>query len=102
MSQALTAGHPVPVEVTSISSTLGAPYVTERTLEHVQALVEEVLVVSDAEAVGGVITLAEEAKVWVEPAAGCLIPAARNVIDRVLVRVHDFCLQNASSPARSD
>ena len=35
-------------------------------------LVEDVLVVSDADAVRGVLTLAEEAKVWTEPAAGCL------------------------------
>ena len=83
MSQALAAGHPVTIKITSISSTLGAPYVTERTLEHVQALVEDVIIVSDAEAVEGVLTIAEEAKVWVEPAAGCLIPAARTVVDRV-------------------
>jgi len=42
-----------------------------------------VMVVSDAEAVGGVIALAEEAKLWAEPAAGCLIPAARRVVERV-------------------
>ena len=83
MAQALAAQRPVPVKVTSISSTLGAPYVTERTLEHVQALVEEVIVVPDAEAVAGAVTLAEEARVWVEPAAGCLIPAARQVVQRV-------------------
>ena len=83
MSQALAAKRPVQIKVTSISSTLGAPYVTERTLEHVRALVEDVIVVPDADAVAGVMTLAEEARVWVEPAAGCLIPAAREVIRRV-------------------
>lgn len=83
MSQALAAGHPVPIKVTSISSTLGAPYATDRTLAHVQALVERVFVVSDAEAVAGVVTLAEDARLWVEPAAGCLVPAARQVAQRV-------------------
>ena len=29
------------------------------------------------------ITLAEEAKLWAEPAAGCLIPAAKQVLARV-------------------
>jgi threonine dehydratase len=29
------------------------------------------------------MSLAEEARVWVEPAAGCLVPAARRVIRRV-------------------
>jgi threonine dehydratase len=27
--------------------------------------------------------LAEHAKLWTEPAAGCLVPAARRVLDRV-------------------
>ena len=83
MSQALAKDAPLRIAVTSIATTLGAPSVTERTLAHVNALVEEVMVVSDAEAVEGVLTLAEEAKLWAEPAAGCLIPAARRVIDRV-------------------
>ena len=83
MSQALEVDRPVQVKVTSISSTLGAPNVTQRTLDHVKALVEEVLLVPDAQAVEGVLTLAEAAKLWVEPAAGCLVPAARRVIERV-------------------
>jgi threonine dehydratase len=83
MSQALAKGAPEKIQVTSIATTLGAPSVTDRTLSHVQALVETVITVSDAEAVGGVLTLAEEAKLWAEPAAGCLIPAARQVIARV-------------------
>ena len=83
MSQALEVDRPVQVKVTSISSTLGAPNVTQRTLDHVKALVEEVLLVPDAQAVEGVLTPAEAAKLWVEPAAGCLVPAARRVIERV-------------------
>ncbi|HVM83046.1 MAG TPA: pyridoxal-phosphate dependent enzyme [Candidatus Binatia bacterium] len=83
MSQALAKGAPVRITVSSIATTLGAPSVTERSLAHVQALVEEVMTVPDADAVAGVITLAEEAKLWAEPAAGCLIPAARRVIERV-------------------
>ncbi|MBF9133946.1 pyridoxal-phosphate dependent enzyme [Plantactinospora sp. S1510] len=83
MSRALAAGQPVRVGVTSISTTLGAPTVSELTLAHVRAYVEEVLVVSDAEAIDGVLTVADEAKLWLEPAAGCLVPAARRVIERV-------------------
>lgn len=83
MSRALAAGGPVPVELTSIASTLSAPRVSQLTYDHVAALVEEVLVVSDADAVRGSVTLAEEAKVWTEPAAGCLVPAARRVLERV-------------------
>lgn len=83
MTRALAAGAPVPIAPTSIVSTLSAPYVTELTLAHVRALVEDVLVVADADAVRGTLTMAQEAKVWAEPAAGCLVPAALRVLDRV-------------------
>ncbi|MDG9717951.1 threonine/serine dehydratase [Streptomyces sp. DH24] len=83
MSQALRAGGPVPVELSSIVSTLSAPAVSQLTYDHVAALVTEVLVVPDREAVRGSLDLAEHAKVWTEPAAGCLLPAARRVVERV-------------------
>ncbi|GAA3586519.1 threonine/serine dehydratase [Streptomyces osmaniensis] len=83
MSQALAAGGPVPVELASIVSTLSAPTVSQLTYDHVSAQVDEVLVVPDREAVRGVLDLAEHAKVWTEPAAGCLLPAARRVLERV-------------------
>ncbi|WP_394833077.1 pyridoxal-phosphate dependent enzyme [Pendulispora rubella] len=83
MSRALAEGRPVTIKPTSIATTLSAPTVTERTLEHVKALVEHVFVVSDAQAITGTLALAEWAKVWAEPAAGCLVPAARQVIERV-------------------
>jgi threonine dehydratase len=56
--------------------------VSQLTLDHVRALVEEVFVVSDAEAARGMMAFAEEAKLWVEPATGCLVPAASQVIGR--------------------
>ncbi|MFF8100457.1 threonine/serine dehydratase [Streptomyces sp. NPDC016640] len=83
MSAALAAGGPVPVELGSIVSTLSAPAVSQLTYEHVSALVTEVLVVPDREAVRGSLDLADHAKVWAEPAAGCLLPAARQVLERV-------------------
>ncbi|WP_327312320.1 threonine/serine dehydratase [Streptomyces sp. NBC_01235] len=83
MSEALAAGGPVQVELSSIVSTLSAPSVSQLTYDHVSALVGEVLVVSDREAVRGCLDLAEHAKVWTEPAAGCLLPAARQVVERV-------------------
>jgi threonine dehydratase len=82
MARALAAGEPVPIEPSSIASTLSAPHVAQITLEHVQELVEEVFVVSDADATRGMVQFAEEAKLWVEPATGCLVPAARQVIER--------------------
>ncbi|QDY78657.1 pyridoxal-phosphate dependent enzyme [Streptomyces qinzhouensis] len=83
MSRALAAGGPVPVELSSLVTTLSAPSVSRLTYDHVAALVEDVIVVSDAEAIRGVADLAEHAKLWTEPAAGCLLPAARRVVDRV-------------------
>ncbi|MET8773251.1 threonine/serine dehydratase [Streptomyces sp. NPDC004658] len=83
MSGALKAGGPVQVPLSSLVSTLSAPSVSRLTYDHVSALVEEVLVVPDREAVRGCLDLAEHAKVWAEPAAGCLLPAARQVVERV-------------------
>jgi threonine dehydratase len=83
MTDALAAGGPVPTTLSSIVSTLSAPSVSQLTYDHVSTLVTEVLLVSDAEAVQGTLALAEHAKVWAEPAAGCLLPAARRVVDRV-------------------
>jgi threonine dehydratase len=83
MSEALAAGGPLPVPVSSIVTTLSAPSVSRLTYDHAAALVEEVLVVPDREAVRGSLEFAEHAKVWTEPAAGCLLPAARQVRERV-------------------
>jgi threonine dehydratase len=82
MARARAAGAPVHIAPTSIASTLSAPHVSQLTLDHVRALVEDVFVVPDAEAARGMLTFAEEAKLWVEPATGCLLPAATKVIER--------------------
>ncbi|MFJ4277289.1 threonine/serine dehydratase [Streptomyces massasporeus] len=83
MSEALAAGGPLPVALSSIVSTLSAPSVSQLTYDHVSALVTDVLVVPDREAVQGSLDLADHAKVWAEPAAGCLLAAARQVLGRV-------------------
>ena len=83
MSESLAAGRPVHVDVSSIVSTLSAPTVSRIAYDQVSTSVTEVLVVSDAEAVRGTLDLATHAKVWAEPAAGCLLPAARHVVDQI-------------------
>ncbi|MBW0106811.1 threonine/serine dehydratase, partial [Pseudonocardia sp. KRD291] len=83
MSTALRLGGPAPVELSSIVSTLSAPSVSQLTYDHVRELVHDVLVVTDAEAVRGAVELAEHGKIWAEPAAGCLLPAARRVLAQV-------------------
>ncbi|GAA1542290.1 threonine/serine dehydratase [Streptomyces albidochromogenes] len=83
MSQALAAGGPRQVALSSIVTTLSAPSVAQITYDQVSALVTDVLVVPDADAVQGTLDLAHHGKVWAEPAAGCLLPAARQVRQRV-------------------
>jgi threonine dehydratase len=83
MSSALRAGGPRSVELTSIVASLSAPSVSQLTYEHTLELVHDVVVVSDDDAVRGCGELAEHAKLWAEPAAGCLLSAARHVLARV-------------------
>lgn len=83
MTLALAAGKPVTMTPTSIAKTLAAPYVSQETLQAVQRLVEEVVVVPDAEAYGSMVLLLERAKVLTEPAAGCTLAAADRLRDRL-------------------
>ncbi|HEY5847374.1 MAG TPA: threonine/serine dehydratase [Microlunatus sp.] len=84
MTRSLQAGEPVTLDgITSIATTLGAPTVSTRTLSAVQSLVEEVILVEDAEAVEGIDALAEAAKLITEPAAGCTWAAAQRLQSRL-------------------
>jgi len=77
MSQAIAAGEPVTLPaITSIAKTLGAPYVTQLTLDLVRQYLESVTVVSDSEAVEAIVLIAERLKVLTEPAASCTLAAA--------------------------
>jgi threonine dehydratase len=76
MSRAITAGEPVTMEITSIAKTLGAPFVTDLTLNYVRDLFESVTVVTDAEAVEALQLIAERLKVLPEPASSCNLAAA--------------------------
>ena len=77
MSQALKAGHPVELPaITSIAITLGAPSVSLRTLALAQKYLEEVIVVSDDDAVHALKFILERMKVLTEPAASCTLTAA--------------------------
>lgn len=84
MSQALAAGRPVTLPaITSIAKTLGAPAVSERTLDITRRGVEDVVLVSDGEAVEAIETLAAVTKVITEPAAACTWAAALRIRDRL-------------------
>ncbi len=77
MAQAVAAGRLVELPaITSIARTLGAPKVSEFTLDAVQKLVEGVVVVEDGETVKALFRILERTKQLVEPAAACCLAAA--------------------------
>ena len=83
MSQALKAGHPVELgAITSIAKTLGAPSVSPRTLTLAQEHLEEVIVVTDGEAVKALKFILERLKILTEPAASCTLAAASRIKDQ--------------------
>ncbi len=83
MAQALKAGHPVELSaITSIAKTLGAPSVSQQTLALAQEHLEEVLVVTDDEAVQALKFILERLKVLTEPAASCTLAAAYRLKDK--------------------
>ena len=83
MSQALKVGHPVELSaITSIAKTLGAPSVSDRTLALAQENLEEVIVVTDDEAVKELKFILERLKVLTEPAASCTLAAALRLKDQ--------------------
>jgi threonine dehydratase len=77
MARSLAAGTLIELPaITSVARTLGAPKVSDFTLEAVRRLAREVVVVSDAEAVAALVFLLERTKVLTEPAASCCLAAA--------------------------
>lgn len=83
MTQALAAGRVVHLSaITSIARTLGAPSVSDRTLQLAQKHLESVTLVPDSEAVTALKFLLERAKVLTEPAASCTMAAAERLRDR--------------------
>ena len=76
MTEALRADAPVTIRATSIARTLGAPFVTHRTLAAAKAFLEDIILVEDAPVVGDVAWLLQTEKVLCEPAAACVLTAA--------------------------
>ena len=83
MSQAMKVGHPVELPaITSIAKTLGAPSVSAQTLAIAQQNLEDVLLVSDEEAVQALKFILERLKILTEPAASCTLAAALRLKER--------------------
>ena len=79
MTEALKAGRPVPIRPTSIARTLGAPFATARTLAAAQAYLSGIVLVEDAPVVADLLWLLQTERVLCEPAAACVLTAARRV-----------------------
>jgi threonine dehydratase len=76
VSRGLQAGGPVRLDaVTSIADGLGAPMTGPHVLEHVQALVHDVVLVTDADIIHALRTLLERCKLLVEPAGAAALAA---------------------------
>lgn len=79
MRRALDAGAPVRLDrVDSIADGLGAPMTGPIVLEHVQALVDDVVLVRDDEIVAALAMLLDRCKLLVEPAGAAGVAALLN------------------------
>jgi threonine dehydratase len=76
MHQSLQRGEPVHLErVDTIADGLAAPFAGQHTLAHVQAHVDDVVIVSDEEIVEAMALIIERCKVVAEPAAASTLAA---------------------------
>ena len=82
MHDSLAAGKPLTMTPTSLSRTLGSPYLSPAAYDFALDHVEASLVVSDEEAYEAMLMLMERAKVVAELAASCTLAALDSVADR--------------------
>jgi len=90
VSESLAAGHPVaPSRLDSIADGLGAPYTRLFTLTLIQRYVDQMRTVSDEAIIEAVKTIAQQAKLVVEPAGAAAVAAllADAAIERPVVAV---------------
>ena len=82
MKSAMDAGKVVNITPTSMSRTLGAPFVAQDALTIAQEHLEELLIVSDKQAIEAQQLILERTKVLPELAASCTLAAAETIKDR--------------------
>lgn len=76
MTEALKADKPVTIRATSIARTLGAPFVTERTLSAAKQFLKQIVLVDDKPVIADLAWLLQTEKLLCEPAAACVLTAA--------------------------
>ena len=82
MKSAMDAGKVVNIKPTSMSRTLGAPFVAQDALTIAQEHLEGLLIVSDKQAVDAQQLILERTKVLPELAASCTLAAVEKIKDR--------------------
>lgn len=82
LKAALDAGQVVQVQPKSLARTLGAPYIGKLALQIAQTQIEELLIVTDAEAIAAQKFILERLKVLTELATACNLAAAQQIQDR--------------------
>lgn len=83
MTEALAANAPVTIRGTSIARTLAAPFATERTMAAARAFLRDIVIVEDEPVVSDLVWLLQTEKVLCEPAAACVLTAARAVAPKL-------------------
>ena len=79
MKRSLAAGSPQRLErMNTVADGLAAPFAGVHTLAHVQAYVDDLLVIPDSEIIAGMRVLMERCKLFVEPSAGAAIAPLLN------------------------
>ena len=82
MKSAMDSGKVVNIKPTSMSRTLGAPFVAQDALTIAQEHLEGLLIVSDKQAIDAQQLILERTKVLPELAASCTLAAAEKIKDR--------------------
>ena len=82
MKSAMDAGRVVNIKATSLSRTLGSPFVAQDALTIAQEHLEGLLIVSDKQAIDAQQLILERTKVLPELAASCTLAAVKKIKDR--------------------
>ena len=82
MKSAMDAGRVVNIKATSLSRTLGSPFVAQDALTIAQEHLEGLLIVSDKQAIDAQQLILERTKVLPELAASCTLAAIEKIKDR--------------------
>lgn len=102
MKTALDAGHIVNIKPTSLSKTLSAPFVGEDALQLCRDHLEDLLIVSDQDAIIAQQTIIENDKITPELAASCTLAAADKIKDKFTPDRHVVLLMCGGNDSVAD